>query len=99
VNHCRIADDVEDAVAEALEHVCGNSFSQLLDAIVLVWTSRLAFSNAFALEDDVSELDYGLVVGFRRSFSFFRHLFLLFFVRAGFFFFFGLPSSLFLLSL
>ena len=99
MNHCRIADDVEDAVAEALEHVCGNSFSQLLDAIVLVWTSRLAFSNAFALEDDVSELDYGLVVGFRRSFSFFCHPFLLFFARCFLLLLLGLPSSLFLLSL
>jgi hypothetical protein len=33
------------------------------------------------VEDDFSELDFVLVVGFRRSFSIFRHLYLLFFAR------------------
>ena len=32
-------------------------------------------------DDDVSELDIVLVVGFRRSFSIFRHLYLLFFAH------------------
>jgi hypothetical protein len=67
-------------VVEALG-VCGKSFLQLLDAIDLVFTFtwRPVSSNASALEDNFTELDYGLVVVFRRSFSFFRPLFLLFF--------------------
>jgi hypothetical protein len=78
--HCRIAEDVEGAVVEALD-VCVSSFAQLPDAIGLVLPWRPAFSNAFAIEDDFSELDFVLVVGFRRSFSIFRHLYLLYFAR------------------
>jgi hypothetical protein len=85
-SHCRIAEDVEDAVVEALDHERAlgayvKSFAQLVEAIGLVSPWKPAFSNAFGLGDDFTELDFVLVVGFRRSFSFFRHLYLLFFAR------------------
>ena len=78
--HCRIAEDVEEAVVEALD-VIVKSFAQLPDAIGLVCPWRPACNNVFGLEDDFSELGFVLVVGFRRSFSIFRHRYLLFFAR------------------
>jgi hypothetical protein len=55
--------------------------SFLPDTTGLVCPWRPACNNVFGLEDDFSELGFVLVVGFRRSFSIFRHLYLLFFAR------------------